>query len=277
MRTVMMSIAAALIVSLGLVPVAAPAGAEIQDLRVSTDGFGPANNTVIIKANARSAVAKTRVRWWSVDIPESDCDPAVEPACEVTFRTRLKVWDGRGKRIERQVVDTTAGSARFDYRVRAPGRYTTEATVTEYLNGERYDQRVATKRFRVFKQKRSRLPINRSRVSRGGFKWKAVGDLNVLGAGPKRDRRQKVWLLVRIDGYWFDIDSARTNRKGKVGWLFKPNRYTWSMCYAGTADKRVRGVCGRNFRTPRVGSGLGRVAATTPSLEDARASFVTAP
>jgi hypothetical protein len=109
--------------------------------------------------------------------------------------------------------------------------------------------------------------ITRARVNRGNYKWKLVGDLSVIDAPPRVDRGKKVWLIARIDGYWYDIDSAYTTRKGKVGWFFKPNAYTWSMCFEGTYDKRVRGTCGRNWRTPRPSA---RSLRALESVADAR-------
>lgn len=270
MRPVRKLVAAPLIALLGLGTMSPPAQAQVMDVEVMSDGYGTVADRFVIRVNASSVRITTSVSSYG-EVTEEECSFEDEDAlCEETYTVRLRVWNPKGTRIVSALRDSEWGYDDFEYAVGLPGRYKTAATVTQYVDGVKVDEQTATGYYQVFKQKRSRLPINRSRINRGAYKWKLVGDLSVVDAPPRYDRGQRVELWARVDGYWFAIDSSRTTRKGKVGWIFKPNRYTWSMCYDGTADRRVRGTCGGNYRTPRPS---GRALRSFESVADARAAI----
>lgn len=149
-----------------------------------------------------------------------------------------------------------------------PGRYTVEFKVTvvdDYTGLTDTDTAAASARMtqRVPK-KRSNLSIQTRRINNDPWVMTAVGDLTVADAAPRMDRDQKVRVIVWYRGEWYTVDTARTNRRGKVGWRFKPNPYTWSMVYDGTS--RVR----PDYRTPnfRVPGGTFRMATMSEGLPD---------
>lgn len=146
------------------------------------------------------------------------------------------------------------------------GWYTVDVTVTEY--DESYTvigTMSADTEFKVTHRqprpkKRSTVSLREyERYNQGPWYSAATGDLSIAKAPPRWDRRKPIHLWVRIGEWWFDVDSQRTNRKGKASWRFKgqANQYTWSMCYHGS--RRVKPDCSRNFRPSR---GSARMAVT---------------
>lgn len=168
----------------------------------------------------------------------------------------IEIYDPYGELVWTDSRDVLAGSGHASFTYPAcsgdeTGWYTVDATMTEYDGAEAvidvfYDYTEFKVTQQRPKKKRARLTLRTGRIQDGAYRTAAVGDLNVLNAPPRWDRRKKVHLLAYADE-WLIIDSARTNRHGKVGWRFKPNPYAWAMCSAPTA--KVRTDCTRVFRT----------------------------
>lgn len=217
--------------------------------------------TVLVDPAPAQAVSYVNVNAADVVVPRN--------ACRTTTISVDGDWAGATNEITIDVYDpdgyevwtdwtgddqAAAGSATFNYEActgDTAGLYSVEASVVEYDElGNATGSTSSWDEFRVahqaVKKKSARLTMKKRAIRRGQFRTQVVSDLEVLKAPPHYDRGKKVHLLAYA-GEWYIIDTARTNRKGKVGWNFKRNSYRWAMCSAPTAKVKV--ACTRIFRT----------------------------
>jgi hypothetical protein len=178
-----------------------------------------------------------------------------------------------GRRHDRIVVHDSYGWVDEYTRVcyaQPAGRYTVEVTVV--ATDEFGDDHVATDTtaFRVTKVKpkaRSRIAERHGRIH-GEGKWKFAVVGTLLRAGQKYAGR-RVWLVARIGGLWIKIDRSvtgrRGDRRGRVGWVFKPNRFKWALWFAGNSTTRP--ALSDSFRFPSASRTSARFAAR---VSDAR-------
>lgn len=153
-------------------------------------------------------------------------------------------------------VDPYSAEATFSYPVcsgEETGRYTVEATVTEYDEfGDAVEVMVESTTFKVTARKtmkKARLSLRTRGIRQGKYRTAAVGTLNVLEAPRSWVRGKRVYLLVYVSltDEWAIVDKQRTNRRGQATWVFKPNNFYWGMCSAPT--NKVKTACTRVFRT----------------------------
>jgi hypothetical protein len=69
----------------------------------------------------------------------------------------------------------------------------------------------------------------------------------------------RVRAEVRIDGSWYVVDRQATNKRGRFGWKFMPNRFVWRYVFAG--DDGAQHGKSEKFRTPFRGGGRATVTA----------------
>jgi hypothetical protein len=161
--------------------------------------------------------------------------------------------------------DEVSGSLPLDVELcgyyDTPGQYA--VTVRAEGFDENYDnQTVATaaKAFTFTKvDPRARAAITKkAKRIHGKYRWKVTGRL--FRAGHSYVGR-RVAIQAVIAGDWTYIEGQRTKKKGRFGWKFKPNRYTWRYVFSGNASTKP--AVTKAFRTPRKGRG-GREASADP-------------
>ena len=153
-------------------------------------------------------------------------------------------------------VNDKSGSIAFDVKLcgssNTPGTYTvrTRATGSDQ-NVQNPTTASATQTFKFTKiDPRARSAITRkvTRV-RGKYRWLVIGRLFRAGH-PYVGRRVAVEVLSAGD--WTFVQGQRTRRKGRFGWKFKPNSFTWRYFYSGNATTKP--AASKAFRTPRPGT-----------------------
>ena len=130
-----------------------------------------------------------------------------------------------------------------------PGRYTVAVKALGFGEGGENPTEVnATKTFQFTKvDPRARSAITKKvRYTRGAYKWKVPGRLFRAGRGYVGRR---VAVQAMIQGDWTHMQGQKTRRKGRFGWKFKPNGFTWRYVFYGNATTRPSVSVA--FRTPR--------------------------
>lgn len=142
------------------------------------------------------------------------------------------------------------------------GTYNVSVEVYDYNDGT---SAVGSDTFTVKKvaapsKAKSKITVKREYRPAKVFKWRVQGKLTRAG---KAYKRQRVELQARINGSWWVIDAVRTNRRGLVGWEFKPNRFRWRFHFDG--NSKTKPSNSDSFRTPW------RTGRLTPSTRESLA------
>ena len=149
------------------------------------------------------------------------------------------------------------------------GKWRAVVEVDGYAGAPPYTQTFAegSDTFKVTQKPRkgSHLSIHKKRVNDGAFKWQVLATLTRAG---HPYANQRVYLEADILG-WIVLDSAKTTKKGLVGWSFKPNGVRWRFTYEGNNKTKPSISAGFYTRQP------GRVVADRVDLHTLR-KLVTA-
>lgn len=155
----------------------------------------------------------------------------------------------------------------FSFQVRlckrnTEGRYRVEVRA-EGFDEDYLSTGVATgsTTFRFVKEPKRNSTVLRDVYFKAGtrYPYKVPGRLK---RGERGYERKVVELYAKVDGYWFEIDQMRSRNRGKFGWSFKPNPYTWAYVFQG--DRTTQWDSSKNFRTPRRASAR---ASVTDSMD----------
>lgn len=144
-----------------------------------------------------------------------------------------------------------------------PGRYEVEVGVESWdEDGDTSVTGHTTFRFKVKKvvKKNAKIQTSKRKIRRGAYKWAVPGTLRRSG---NRYKGARVWVQAKIEGYWWDIDSARTNQRGRFGWRYKPNPYRWRYVFKG--DTKTKRAVSKPFSTKGSGRGAGLPAGRFPA------------
>lgn len=224
--------------------------------------------TVATSTNAGAEPASTvDVRATDVQVIGNTCRRGTIVATgdwgeeELGNKITIKVRGPRGGRILRETFDDD-GNGWVRTRVKlcgwdTPGRYRVRVKV-ESFDDPGTTRVGATTHFRLatLPKRSSRILRTVRRIHQGQFRWAVVGTL-------RRANRpygsEKVWVQVHYLGAWRSVESQYTSKRGRFGWIFKPNRLSWRYVYRG--DASTRGSVSAPFRTPR----SGKAAADVPA------------
>ena len=218
--------------------------------------------SMLALAPAAEAVSYVEIDVSDVTVPYGGCRDAVidvygDWETDVHNDIEIDIYDPAGDFYDEGFFqDDTDGQVRYrttlcgDYDLE--GRYAVDVTATGY--DENYEvtssvQSSSSFTFREKDRKNSRLRLGVRRVNHGKYKWLAVAKLTRAG---KVYRHHPVCAEIKYDGGWLSIDCTKTNRRGLVGWEFKPNRLRWRYHFEGNATTKPSAT--RTFRTPRPGN-----------------------
>ena len=163
------------------------------------------------------------------------------------------------------ISDSRSGSVAVDVELcgydNTSGRYTVRVSAEGY--DQNYENQTLATATRIFTFKkvdtRANSAITKKAKRTGGkYKWKVPGRLVRAGRGYVNRR---VAIEAVIMGEWTQLETQRTQKKGRFGWSFKPNGYSWRYVFYGNGNTKPAAT--KAFRTPRKG-GSGRETSVDP-------------